>query len=106
MSRTKERSTLARPTLIGVMTALIAPLVACSTSGPTGTDGALAKEAGFEELVYAVRQTQSADGTPIVADGMGQVMDYGRYVPGGRLEVMNLATSEIRNILEGARYAK
>src|SRR5450432_3368553 len=40
-------------------------------------------------IVYAVRQNTSvaADGTVSidVASGMGQVMDYGRYDPGGRL---------------------
>src|SRR4029079_609758 len=34
-----------------------------------------------------------------VAGGMGQVMDYNRYEPGGRLEVFSLTTGETRNIL-------
>jgi len=55
-------------------------------------------------IVYAVRQNTSvaADGTVSidVADGMGQVMDYGRYEPGGRLEVFNLGSSAIENIIE------
>jgi hypothetical protein len=55
-------------------------------------------------IVYAVRQNTSvaADGTVSidVAGGMGQVMDYGRYEPGGRLEVFNLGSSATENIIE------
>ncbi|HKY37497.1 MAG TPA: hypothetical protein VJN18_16255, partial [Polyangiaceae bacterium] len=41
-----------------------------------------------------------------VAGGMGQVMDYGRYVPGGRLEILDLRTGKTENMLEGyAEYA-
>src|SRR6185369_1594763 len=109
MSRNQERSTLAHPTLIRALTALAAPLAfACSTSGPT--DDQQKGPYGFEEVVYGVRQTVSTDGTPVVADGMGQVMDYGRYVPGGRIEVKNLVSGDVRNILEtvqdGRNYAK
>lgn len=105
MSRTRERSTLAKPTLIRALTALAAPLAAaCSTSGPA--DQTATSPYGFQEVVYGVRQTVAPDGTPVVADGMGQVMDYGRYVPGGRIEVKNLVTGEIRNLLEGSRYKK
>lgn len=102
MPSTKPRTPLARTALIGALAALSAPLVGCSTNG--ATDDSVGKNAGFEEVVYAVRQTQMPDGTPVVADGMGQVMDYGRYVPGGRIEVRNLSTGEVRNILEGSRY--
>lgn len=49
-------------------------------------------------IVYAVRQHTSlaTDGTVSidVAGGMGQVMDYGRFVPGGRLEVVDLKSNE------------
>jgi hypothetical protein len=31
---------------------------------------------------------------------MGQVMDYGRFVPGGKLEIMDLRSGKIDNILE------
>ncbi|HEY5376673.1 MAG TPA: hypothetical protein VIK01_23490 [Polyangiaceae bacterium] len=55
-------------------------------------------------IVYAVRQNTSvaADGTVSidVASGMGQVMDYGRYDPGGRLEVYGLGTHKTENIIE------
>jgi hypothetical protein len=57
-------------------------------------------------LVYAVRQhtVLDADGnvtTIDVAGGMGQVMDYGRYVPGGRLEIYDLTSGGTENIIEG-----
>ena len=46
-------------------------------------------------LVYAVRQHTETDENGMVtnidvAGGMGQVMDYARYVPGGRLEILDL----------------
>jgi hypothetical protein len=57
----------------------------------------------FTRIVYAVRQHTiiGEDGVTIdVAGGMGQVMDYGRYHPGGRLEIYNLKTGAIDNIVE------
>jgi hypothetical protein len=56
------------------------------------------------KIVYAVRQHTELDGagqvTNIdVAGGMGQVMDYGRYVPGGRLEILDLTTGDVENII-------
>jgi hypothetical protein len=56
------------------------------------------------QIVYAVRQhTVLEDGKVEridVAGGMGQVMDYGRYVPGGRLELRDLATGQAENIID------
>lgn len=54
-------------------------------------------------IVYAVRQHTVLDGngavqTIDVAGGMGQVMDYGRYQPGGWLEVLDLRTGDVRNL--------
>jgi hypothetical protein len=73
--------------------AALAVLPGCSGTDPDGT-----------RIVYAVRQHTSvaADGTVSidVAGGMGQVMDYGRYEPGGRLEVFGLGTHHIENIIE------
>jgi hypothetical protein len=62
------------------------------------------------KIVYAVRQHTVLDdsGRPTtidVAGGMGQVMDYGRYVPGGRLEVLDLRTGEVTNIIAGYEEA-
>src|SRR5882724_4326705 len=61
-------------------------------------------------IVYAVRQNTSvaADGTVSidVAGGMGQVMDYNRFVPGGRLEVFDLKTGKVQgNIIEDYKAA-
>jgi hypothetical protein len=55
-------------------------------------------------LVYAVRQHTEldSDGNVVnidVAGGMGQVMDYARYVPGGRLEILDLSNGEIDNVI-------
>jgi len=71
------------------------------TSKSTDDDGA----GNVSRIVYAVRQhtTVSADGTVNidVAGGMGQVMDYGRYVPGGKLTVFDLKTGNPQaNIIE------
>src|SRR5690606_28292641 len=41
---------------------------------------------GVSQIVYAVRQHTVVDGSRVeinVAGGMGQVMDYKRFVPGG-----------------------
>jgi hypothetical protein len=57
---------------------------------------------GVSQIVYAVRQHTELDGGDVqidVAGGMGQVMDYGRFVPGGRLEVLDLTTGDIENII-------
>ncbi|HSU40227.1 MAG TPA: hypothetical protein VLJ38_11675 [Polyangiaceae bacterium] len=56
------------------------------------------------QIVYAVRQHTLVDGngnatTVDVAGGMGQVMDYGRYEPGGRLEVYDLRTFKAHNLI-------
>src|SRR5688572_14865460 len=60
----------------------------------------------LSKIVYAVRQHTVLDdaGRPTtidVAGGMGQVMDYGRYQPGGKLEVLDLRTNEVTNIIAG-----
>ncbi len=57
---------------------------------------------GVSQIVYAVRQHTVDDGNSVqinVAGGMGQVMDYKRYVPGGRLELLDLTTGKVRNII-------
>lgn len=113
MPRRLNARSLVTPLLVGLLSSAAVPLVACSTDGASGTGGGLggstADQAGFDEVVYVVRQTVVKDGkaiVPAVADGMRQVMDYGRYVPGARIEVRNLRTRDVRNLLEGARYAK
>src|SRR5687768_1944923 len=81
-------------------------LVACSgeTLTPDNTKTDVSK------IVYAVRQhtTVDADGNATsidVAGGMGQVMDYGRYNPGGRLEVLDLRTGKVENLISDLKEA-
>ena len=76
-------------------------LVSCSGQ-PTDDQGA----GDVAKIVYAVRQHTLADSAGNadpedidVAGGMGQVMDYGRYHPGGRLEMLDLRTSQITNLI-------
>lgn len=57
---------------------------------------------GFSQIAYAVRQHTLVNGKDVsinVASGMGQVMDYKRYVPGGRIEILNLDTGDIDNVI-------
>jgi hypothetical protein len=86
----------------------LAPLAAgCSSAEPSGPGSPTGT--AFQEIVYTVRQhtTRDADGNVqvLVTEGMGQVMDYRRYVPGARIEVRELATGDTRNILQGDEYA-
>jgi hypothetical protein len=64
---------------------------------------------GVSKIVYAVRQHTVVEGGEVttidVAGGMGQVMDYGRYVPGGRLEIRDLRTGKTENIIEDYKTA-
>ncbi len=63
----------------------------------------------FNKLVYVVRQHTDVNGKDVsinVAGGMGQVMDYLRYVPGARIEVRNLASGKVENILSAKKFAK
>ncbi len=84
---------------------LMAPTtVSCSSEPseePTGE--------AFQKVIYAVRQHTTVNGDRVsidVAGGMGQVMDYLRYNPGGRLEVRDLATGKVENIIAGERFAR
>jgi hypothetical protein len=108
MAEPRKLRTRLGPLLVPLVAALVAPLAACSTSG-SNDQSSIADQAGFDQVVYVVRQNYSGTGkntVPVVADGMGQVMDYGRYVPGARLEVRNLRTGSVDNLIEGTRYAK
>ena len=83
--------------VLALMAGLGASLAGCSGEEP--------KDQGhkFDRIVYAVRQhtVEGDDGSVSinVAGGMGQVMDYNRYEPGGRLEIYDLTTGKIDNIL-------
>jgi len=80
-------------------------LAGCSGRTPDDTPGT----DDVAKIVYAVRQHTVLNGDTVeridVAGGMGQVMDYGRWVPGGRLEILDLRTGNIENILEGFETA-
>jgi hypothetical protein len=80
--------------------ALALSLLACS-SERKDDDGKTIKN--VRKIVYAVRQhtTVTAESVQIdVSGGTGQVMDYLRYVPGGKIEILDLASNRIENILE------
>ncbi|HVY31698.1 MAG TPA: hypothetical protein VHB79_34420 [Polyangiaceae bacterium] len=85
----------------------LALLSGCSGSTSGGGDDHPTPE-GVSKIVYAVRQHTVVEGGKVtsidVAGGMGQVMDYGRYVPGGRLEILDLRTGKVENIIEGDKY--
>ena len=97
-----------RPRLGSAWTLLAAaalPLAGCSMDGPTEGQK---DPSGFDEVVYVVRQHTVVTGDDVeinVAGGVGQVMDYGRYMPGARIEVRNVETRDVRNLLEGKEYA-
>jgi Hydrazine synthase alpha subunit middle domain len=91
----------------------VAPHVSLGTSALlgalsflTGCSGTPEEDTGVQKIVYAVRQHTVLDGGGDVeridvAGGMGQVMDYGRFVPGGRLEILDLRKpKDIENIIE------
>jgi hypothetical protein len=70
-------------------------LTACSGQQTPDDQG----QNDVSRIVYAVRQHTEVDAqgraTEIdVSSGMGQVMDYGRYHPGGRLEVLDLRSAD------------
>jgi len=91
------------------------PLLLSSATLGTGCSSDAANPAGagdngdLQEIVYTVRQHTTVDENGQVqvdvAGGMGQVMDYRRYVPGARVEVRNLASGATRNIIAGDEYA-
>jgi len=85
----------------------LAVLSGCS-SAVGSTDGGSQDAGGVGKIVYAVRQHTVVENGTVklidVASGMGQVMDYDRYVPGGRLELFDLRTGKPENIIEGEEY--
>jgi len=93
----KLRSSLPLLSLLG--------LVNCS-----GTTLSPAEKGDVSKIVYAVRVHTLTDAngnaTSIdVAGGMGQVMDYGRYNPGGKLEVLDLRTGTYQNMIADLKEA-
>ena len=103
MARTLSRLCLGSLPLL----AALGFLAGCSSKGADSASDGLGD---VSRIVYAVRQntTVGTDGSVKidVAGGMGQVMDYGRFVPGGRLEVFNLRTGKVSgNIIEDYKTA-
>lgn len=107
MAQTSTRRRVLRaltlPFLVGI------GLSAASCSSDKGEESSGPAIKNVKQLVYAVRQTeyQNSDGTwsVEVSAGMGQVLDYSRFVPGGRLEILDLATGDVENILEDYKTA-
>jgi hypothetical protein len=81
---------------------------ACSATDQSTEETPGSSVEGIDKIVYLVRQhtTIDEDGNVSinVAGGMGQVMDYRRYVPGGRVEVKDLRTGDVTNLLANERY--
>src|SRR5690606_25131232 len=94
--RSRMTPMVARTSLAGSLFALLA--LGCTESEQTPEVNAT----GVGRIVYAVRQHTAIDGSGApridVAGGMGQVMDYGRYVPGGRLEILDLASGDVKSV--------
>ena len=92
MSRSFSRSSASALSLL----AGLALLSGCSSHDSDREAGSVSR------IVYAVRQhtVLSAEGvlTIDVAGGMGQVMDYERYVPGARLEVFDLRSGDRKRV--------
>jgi Hydrazine synthase alpha subunit middle domain len=91
--------------------ALLGLLPGCSGNAKSTGDSSLGD---VSKIVYAVRQNTLAANDPNdpnapptidVAGGMGQVMDYGRYMPGGRLEILDLRTGNVENVIEDFQKA-
>lgn len=80
-------------------------LVASCAAAAVGCSGNEAEPQGraVPRLVYAVRQHTVVNGDEVridVAGGAGQVMEYLRYVPGGRLELRDVASGSTYNLTE------
>jgi hypothetical protein len=95
-------------TSLHLLPLLVALPLTAACSGDEAQGPAPGTVSEFDEIVYLVRQHTTIDDAGnvnvLVTEGMGQVMDYRRYVPGGRIEVRNLRSGETRNILEGDEY--
>jgi len=103
MARTPTRTRVLRVLTPPLLAALGLSLPSCAADRSDEAQGPAIKN--VKQLVYAVRQTtyQNEDGSwsVNVAGGMGQVLDYLRYVPGGRLEMLDLASGKTHNLTAG-----
>lgn len=106
MARSLVHRTLTRISAAPILAALAFGTLSCSSEP---SEESSSTNESFTRLLYVVRQHTVVNGDDVsvnVAGGMGQVMDYLRYVPGARLEVRNLQTGDVTNIIAGEQYAK
>ena len=107
MAQTSSRRRLVRALALPFLVALGLTASSCASDKGEESEGPAIKN--VKQLVYAVRQTTSMneDGTynVHVADGEGQVLNYDRFVPGGRLEIFNLSTGNAENIISDFKTA-
>ena len=99
-AKTRLIGALAVPFLVGL--GATATTASCSSSSDEETGTVLGED--VQSLVYIVRQHTREDGDGNVninvAGGMGQVINYLRYVPGARIELKNLVTGDVENVIE------
>lgn len=107
MAHTSPRRRVLRALTLPFLVALGLTGASCASDKSEESEGPAIKD--VKQLVYAVRQTtfQNEDGSwsVNVAGGMGQVLDYLRFVPGGRLELLSLASGDVANIIEDFKTA-
>ena len=100
MARTTPRSRILGALMLPVLAAVGLSSASCSSSSEEDRNTSIQD---VKKIVYAVRQHTVVNGQDVqinVAGGMGQVFEYLRYVPGARLEVKDLATGGVENIIE------
>lgn len=107
MAQSSSRRRVVRALTLPFLVALGLTAASCAAEKEEDSGGPAIKN--VKQLVYAVRQTmsQNEDGSwnVHVADGEGQVLNYDRFVPGGRLEVLDLSTREAVNIIADFKTA-
>lgn len=98
MSRKPSRRRALRALAVPFLCSLGFSVASCSSDD--GDEGEDVK--GVSQLIYIVRQhtlDNNGEVTINVAGGMGQVMDYLRYMPGGRVEILDLSTGNVQNLI-------
>jgi Hydrazine synthase alpha subunit middle domain len=107
MARIPSRRRVLRALALPFLAAIGFSVAGCGSSSDQKSDGPTLKN--VQQLVYAVRQSEyiDAQGNVVidVAGGMGQVLDYLRYDPGARLELLDLASGNTENIIEDFKTA-
>lgn len=101
MSRSNpSRRRALRALIIPCLFSLGFSVQSCSSDKDEPGDGTIG--GNVSKLVYIVRQNTviGADGQVQVnvAGGMGQVMDYLRYMRGGHVDILNLSSGDVQNV--------